>query len=128
MFLHLADTLLHDPFDGSTPAGVEDSDSTIFGVHQYDRQAVGGEHGQQYAGRARDQAIAGQRYLRKFRNQMNNIGMRLADRYQLNFRSWPPSAMVLQQSGDIGLAILFYRGTRVFSCKTQIERAIAVCT
>ena len=45
--VHLADTFLHDAFDGASPAGMEHSNRALFGIDHDHRDAVGGQDGEQ---------------------------------------------------------------------------------
>ncbi len=71
-------TFLDDSFDGAAPAGMEDSDGTALGVHEHDRKAVSGLDGEQESGSIGDQAVAGELFLGRFRDTVNEIGMNLA--------------------------------------------------
>ena len=55
---HLAHAFFHDAFHRSPPARVEDSHRPALCVHEYDRQAVGGENCEQQTRGLSDQAVA----------------------------------------------------------------------
>ena len=60
--VHFAHTFFNDALDGAAPAGVEDANRVMFGVHQNHRKAIGGLDGEQQAGSGRDESVSTERF------------------------------------------------------------------
>jgi len=81
--LHLADSLDHNARQGAAPAGVNGGDGTLFGVDEENGDAIGGLDAQEEARAVRGGGIALADLLWPSVEMMNDIGMDLLERDEL---------------------------------------------
>ena len=101
---------------------MEYSNGPAFCVHQNDRQAIGGQNGEQQAGGLGDQAVAGESRFGDFRNAMNKIGVNLAHGDQRPLAALPDGSQLPEKCGPI----LFHRPPRILPGKSEIQALPAI--
>jgi len=76
---HFAENFLGDARECAAPAGVDGGDYAAARVGEEDGDAIGGLHGEKYAGRLRDErvGVGGARRSVRPGNYVNHIGMKL---------------------------------------------------
>src|SRR5579863_830654 len=75
--MHFADAFFYDTLHRASPSGVKHAYGVPFGVHQNHREAVRGLNGEEQAGSAGNESIAGQRLARRRVYAVNYVGMNL---------------------------------------------------
>jgi hypothetical protein len=120
--VHLADAFLHDPLHCSPPARMKHSHRPALCVHQNYWQTIGGENCQQEIRSLRHQAVAGQSWLRNFRNAMNKVRVDLPDGDQWQLAPLPDGSELAEKGGPI----LFHGAPRILPGKAKIQTSPAI--
>lgn len=81
--VHLAHTFFDDPLNRSAPAGMKDAYGPVLGIDQNHGKAIGGQNTEQDSRSVGYQAIAGKRIIWDLTDQVNDVGVDLAEGQKL---------------------------------------------
>ena len=136
MAMHLAHSLFHNALDRAPPARVEHAHGAPLRVDENHRQAIRGLNAEKQTRRRCDESIAGELRCRRRVDEMDDVGMNLAQRDQwpaLGVRlsrgcSWDflsfaaERADFMQKRGAVSLD----RGFRILFGESEIEVSIPI--
>ncbi len=118
LHVHLADGFDDDALERAAPAGVNGGDGTLFRIDEENRDAIGGLDAQEEAGTVGGGGIAGARFGRRGVEKMDDVGMDLFQRDELEVRCAEGGLEAAAVLEDVFCAIPFG--------KTEIENFFAV--